>query len=185
MNYKQKLGYMALGAGILALGIIIGQVITPDIEAQNNGVFDKITCRGIGVIDKDGEMTILVQDGSVSVYGKDGGSATMSTDEHGGSVVVGGKDGGIVGMSTNEHGGVVNVSGKDGGGTRMGTGEHGGVVDVLGKDGGGAEMRTDEHGGVVAVFNNQSKPQAAMHVNAFGNGAVSTWDRNGNWHRIR
>ena len=30
MNHKQKLGYMALGAGIMALGIIIGQVITPD-----------------------------------------------------------------------------------------------------------------------------------------------------------
>ena len=29
MNYKQKLGYMALG-------IIIGQVVTPDIEAQSN-----------------------------------------------------------------------------------------------------------------------------------------------------
>ena len=37
MNYKQKLGYMALGAGILAIGIIIGQVVTPDIEAQSNG----------------------------------------------------------------------------------------------------------------------------------------------------
>ena len=42
MNTWQKLGYMALGAGILAIGIIIGQVITPDIEAQKNGVFDKI-----------------------------------------------------------------------------------------------------------------------------------------------
>ena len=31
MNYKQKLGYMALGAGLLAIGIIIGQFITPDI----------------------------------------------------------------------------------------------------------------------------------------------------------
>ena len=116
MNHKQKLGYMALGAGILALGIIIGQVITPDIEAQNNGVFDKITCRGIGVIDKDGEMTILVQDGAVTVSGKDGGSAHMSTTEH---------------------------------------------------------------GGVVGVFTNRGKPQAAMGVDSFGNGAVYTWDRNG------
>ena len=36
MNHKQKFGYMALGAGILTLGIIIGQVVTPDIEAQSN-----------------------------------------------------------------------------------------------------------------------------------------------------
>ena len=55
MNHKKKLGYMALGAGILALGIIIGQVVTPDIEAQSNGVFDKITCRGIEVVDENGK----------------------------------------------------------------------------------------------------------------------------------
>ena len=30
MNHKQKLGYMAIGAGILAIGIIIGQIITPE-----------------------------------------------------------------------------------------------------------------------------------------------------------
>ena len=33
MNYKQKFGYMALGAGIMAVGITIGQFITPIIEA--------------------------------------------------------------------------------------------------------------------------------------------------------
>ena len=37
MNHKQKLGYMAIGAGIMAVGIAIGQFITPEIEAQNNG----------------------------------------------------------------------------------------------------------------------------------------------------
>lgn len=55
MNHKQKLGYMALGAGILAVGIMIGQFVTPDIEAQSNGVFDKITCREIEVVDKAGK----------------------------------------------------------------------------------------------------------------------------------
>ena len=56
MNHKQKLGYMGLGAGILAVGIIIGQVITPNIEAQSNGVFDEITCRKLTVVDKTGKM---------------------------------------------------------------------------------------------------------------------------------
>lgn len=58
MNHKQKLGYMALGAGILALGITIGQIITPDIEAQSNGVFDKITCRELHVVNKHGKLAI-------------------------------------------------------------------------------------------------------------------------------
>ena len=58
MNHKQKLGYIALGAGILALGITIGQIITPDIEAQSNGVFDKITCRELHVVNKHGKLAI-------------------------------------------------------------------------------------------------------------------------------
>lgn len=58
MNHKQKLGYMALGAVILALGIIIGQVITPDIEAQSNGVFDEISCRSLQVVDENGNTAI-------------------------------------------------------------------------------------------------------------------------------
>ena len=58
MNYKQKLGYMALGAGILAIGIIIGQWVTPDIEAQHNGVFDTITCRELKVVDQNGKTAI-------------------------------------------------------------------------------------------------------------------------------
>ena len=48
-----------------------------------------------------------------------------------------------------------------------------------------AEMGIDEHGGVVAVYDTGSRftqtqdKRAAMGVNAFGNGAVSTWDKNG------
>ena len=72
MNYKQKLGYMALGAGILALGIIIGQWGTPDIEAQSDGEFDKIICRELQVVDQDGKKTIVLQsnedDNQVIVY---------------------------------------------------------------------------------------------------------------------
>ena len=87
MNYKQKLGYIALGAGILALGIIIGQFVTPDIEAQSNGVFDKITCREIEVISKDGETTILVGDGDIGFFHKDGGKAFMGVNEYGNGAV--------------------------------------------------------------------------------------------------
>ena len=60
MNHKQKLEYMLLGAGIMAVGIIIGQVVTPDIDAQNNGVFDYITCRGLTVVDKGGKEAIFL-----------------------------------------------------------------------------------------------------------------------------
>ena len=60
MNHKQKLGYTLLGAGILAVGIIIGQFVTPNIEAQHNGVFDKITCRELEVVNKDGDKAMTL-----------------------------------------------------------------------------------------------------------------------------
>ena len=60
MNHKQKLGYTLLGAGIMAVGITIGQFVTPNIEAQRNGMFDKITCREIEVVDKDGKKAIAL-----------------------------------------------------------------------------------------------------------------------------
>ena len=145
----------------MLIGMWVSPLISPPITAQHNGVFDKIQCRKIEVIDKDGETTILVEDGGVFVGGKNGGIVFMSTDEHGGIVLVRGKDGGIASMSTGEHGGIVGVTGKDS------------------KVSGSAEITNDEHGGRFDVYNNQGKPRAAMGINEFGTGAVSTWDENG------
>ena len=81
MNHKQKLGYTLLGAGIMALGIIIGQWGTPNIEAQSKGVFDKITCRELEVVDAKGNKAIVLAGGdkygnnNLSIYypqGKEG-----------------------------------------------------------------------------------------------------------------
>ena len=226
MNYKQKLGYMALGAGLLALGIIIGQVVTPDIEARNNGVFDKIQCREIEVVDKNGETAIRLSTtkhgGVIRMDSKDGRIATMSIHETGAHVLLYGKGkgrGGIASMSTDEgyaaldvqdklssdggirmyatdYGGSIKVKGKglfDGGVVYIDITSQGGAVEVSGK-GGSAAMLTDEHGGRVDVFNrnkqfNHQAPisvnnrqfnhRATMSVNRYGNGAVSTWDKNG------
>lgn len=68
MNHKQKLGYTLLGAGIMAVGITIGQFITPDIEAQSNGVFDKITCREIEVVDTKGNKAIVSGSGGQAPF---------------------------------------------------------------------------------------------------------------------
>ena len=65
MNHKQKLGYTLLGAGIMALGITIGQFVTPDIEAQRNGVFNEITCRKLTVVDKTGKDAIILDAGGL------------------------------------------------------------------------------------------------------------------------
>lgn len=54
------------------------------------------------------------------------------------------------------------------------------IVIVGGKDGQIASWSTDEDGGVAGVFgkgNDQSR--VVIGVNEYGNGAVSTWDKNG------
>ena len=222
MNYKQKLGYTLLGAGILALGIIIGQVVTPDIEARNNGVFDKIQCREIEVVDKDGKTAIRLHTtkhgGDIRMDSKDGRIANMGIGETGGVFYLSGKGRGVdpsvsmftgedyasidvegrgfpkrgISMFVTESYERIDVNGKEGS-AMMAIESHGGAVWVSGK-GGSAEMGTDEHGGRVDVFNRNKQfnhqavisdnnrlfnHRATMSVNAFGNGAVSTWDKNG------
>ena len=144
--------------------------------------------RGLSVVGKEGKSKVYVKvykdGGVVSVYGKDGGvGARMAIDENGGVVRVFGKDGGgSAVMATSEDGGAVHVFDKDGERwAQMAIDGYGGSVYVSGKDGGGeARMAIDENGGGVAVYGKgNSDSRAVMGVNEYGNGAVSTWDKNG------
>ena len=185
MNHKQKLGYMALGAAIMAIGIIIGQWGTPDIEAQSNGVFDKITCREIEVIDKDDNEAIRLyttkHGGDIRMHSKDGRIAAMGINEYGGSVYLSGKGNngdGVVSIHTSENTahlkldngyldrgikmGVVNgryafIDVENQNGSASMTADSSTEVGVYRKDSGGAYLHTDEHGGRISVF----KPDVA------------------------
>lgn len=79
MNHKQKLGYMALGAGIMAVGITIGAIVCSPLVAQENGFFDKIVCREFEVVDKDGNKAIVLDSNervnAVTVYDREGNKA--------------------------------------------------------------------------------------------------------------
>ena len=59
--------------------------------------------------------------------------------------------------------------------------EHGGGVSAFGKDGQLAAMLTaKEHGGHVHVGGKgKGKGAAVLGINEYGNGVVSTWDKNG------
>ena len=61
MKRKICVRSMFLGAGIMAVGITMGQFVTPNIPAQNNGVFDKIQCREIEVIDENDKVGIVLK----------------------------------------------------------------------------------------------------------------------------
>ena len=60
MDCKQKFLYTLLGAGIMVVGITIGQFITPTLDAQSNGVSDKIVCRTLEVVDEAGNRMIVL-----------------------------------------------------------------------------------------------------------------------------
>lgn len=60
MNHKQKLGYITLGAVIMLIGMWIGNSTSPPLIAQSNGVFDKIQCRSLEVIDVKGKKSIAL-----------------------------------------------------------------------------------------------------------------------------
>ena len=63
MNYKQKLGYTTLGAAIMLIGMWLSPLISPPVTAQHNGVFDKIQCTSLTVVDKQGQTAVkLVSD---------------------------------------------------------------------------------------------------------------------------
>ena len=96
MNHKQRLGYMALGAGILALGIIIGQFVTPDIEAQSNSVFDIIRCRQLWVVDGNGKIGII-----------------MASSENNDHIILGGQDKGQVVLSASKTGDLSKITLSD------------------------------------------------------------------------
>ena len=60
MNFKQKLGYTALGAVIMLVGLGFGAIFSPPLVAQKDGVFDTIECSTLAVLDKHGNPGIII-----------------------------------------------------------------------------------------------------------------------------
>ena len=86
----------------------------------------------------------------------------------------------MAGLRITEHGGSVDALGKDGQSrAALAVTEHGGSVSAFGKDGkSGALLSITEDGGHVQV-KGKGDGQAVIGINEYGNGAVSTWDKNG------
>ena len=149
MSHKQKLGYMVLGAGILALGIIIGKFVTPNIEAQANGMFDKIQCRELLVVDKHGKnaITLNSDDGvnGVVIYNKAREPGfVLSASEAGNGVDVFDTAGRLAfRLSSNEIINIVSIGGKTG---------KGAVFNLTTSQVGSTIMISDTAGNIVEGF---------------------------------
>ena len=90
MNHKQKLGYTLLGAGIMAVGITIGQFVTPTIKAQSNEVFDTIVCRELFVKNTglDGSGVIISPDSVIIARGDKKAIELYASEQHGNTVKI-------------------------------------------------------------------------------------------------
>ncbi len=98
MKRKICVRSMGLGAVIMLIGLAVGAIVSPPLIAQRNGVFDKITCRKLEVVDEDGNPAV-----------------GLSSSEEGNSVVVLDKQGEIaIGLSSSEERNDVLVSDKQG-----------------------------------------------------------------------
>ena len=60
MNYKQKLGYTALGAVIMLVGLGLGAIVSPPLIAQKDGALDEIQCSRLTVVDKTGQSVVAM-----------------------------------------------------------------------------------------------------------------------------
>ncbi len=161
-NWKVKLVYAGFGCLFGSLYTIMGMLASP-VTAQRDK-FDEIECRSLTVVDADGKTRV-----------------NLTTDEYGGVVYAFGKDGKLgAELSVDERGGVVSVAGKDGKSvvvlhiSELG----GGFVVAHWQGGSGAVLGTTEHGGHIRV-DGKGGGRVAMSINEYGNGAVSTWDKNG------
>ena len=90
MNYKQKLGYMVLGAAMTLVGVAVS-VFSPSLDAQRHSEY--IVCKGLTVVDHKGNDAIRLIVGErrnfIVVYDKTGKKAIgLHTDGTGNGVVV-------------------------------------------------------------------------------------------------
>ena len=122
--------------------------------------------------------------GIVSTHGKDGKShaelVTFSRGD-GGNVYAVGKDGkSKAELRIDRNGGRVVTTGNDGkSAAQLGIDEDGGQVVTTGTDGKShAGLGIDKHGGFVQL-NGKGQGAVAIGINEYGNGAVSTSDKNG------
>ena len=158
---------MVLGAVIMLVGLAVGAIVSPPLIAQHNGVFGEIQCTSLTVVDNMGKT-------AVELYSSEGlANGIVIYNKQGNSAVV---------LRSTEDSNVVALAGKQGN-SAIGLLSHedvGNSLTICNKQGEEVVMlHSTEYGGRVDVLNNQAKPRAVMGVNEYGNGAVSTWDKNG------
>ena len=78
---------MFLGAAIMLIGMWVSPLISPPVTAQHNGVFDKIQCRKLTVVDNEGKPAVELYSNVfgnwVYIYNNQGKEAMTLTSREG------------------------------------------------------------------------------------------------------
>ena len=182
---KRELIYAAVIGGVVGAVLVAAAGSFAPLAAQSEssqGDFDVITCTKLRMMSADGTRGVMIfadeDGGGIYIYGKEEDVqhpfipvVVINAVEDGGGVGVY-KDGKRCAyLGADEDGGLVSVNAKDGGKrVQMSVNEYGGRT---------AQMSIDEYGGHVSVHGRgNSYSRAQMGGNEYGNGAVSTWDKN-------
>lgn len=170
MSTKERM-YAVIGGCVGAvLTMFVGAFLPVGAQSESEN-FGKITCSELRVVNAAGQTRALI-----------------NYDEYGGDFQVFGKDyarrgSSYVAMGIDPDGrGLFAVSSVEVPvGVTIGVDDNGGRVSVWGDDkSGSATIQVDAYGGRFNAYGKGSnKGQAAIGVNEYGNGAVSTWDKNG------
>ena len=122
MQFRQKMGYMALGGLLVLGGHVLPGLTVPKATAQGgleSADFDAVTVRSLSVLDDTGQVRAVMDvdpdGGMIVLYGNDGEArATMDVNPEGGTVHVFASNGPAgAQMTAREHGGEVFVFGSD------------------------------------------------------------------------
>ena len=187
-----KLRYMALGGLLMFIGMLTASVLMPSLVAQRDK-FGEIECTGLRVVDSEGDAVIVFSTNQMDVVrmlvsantGQNGNKPEVwiiSGDNQAGVHVFGDNGKGQARLYAGEDGGQVDIWGSDRKLKATVNGdndEQGGQVAVFGNDHASeAVLKIDHHGGVLRTYG-RTQGSAAMGINQYGNGAVTTWDKNG------
>ena len=165
--FSSPYGHIAIGA-------------TDDSDGYFIRIADKTT------FNQQVRLGVDANSGFVSLFDNDGKLRTkLTADKLGGGLAVFGNNdrpGILVSSVEGGGGGAVSIHGNEGEvAAILGTSENGGLLSVYRKEGGvAAFLRADRDGGLVCTYGTgDSKGSACIGVNEYGNGTVSTWDKNG------
>lgn len=183
-HWQIKLAY----AGFGALLLFIGMMLSP-VTAQRDK-FGEIECTGLTIFDEAGVARVRLganehgggeRGGHLDILDDNGRSLVSAyTNEYGGRVnLFGFKNTNMLLMGMNKEGVDLHVMKDILKGVTITVDEHGGVFNSIGNDGKSrVRLGIDRYGGVIKV-QGKGEGAAVMGINEYGNGVVSTWDKNG------